>query len=75
MNSLQNYSDIDTTKFHEYRDYEAVQLLLDTEMRILECLAMKVVDINNRAVLLPAEDTKNTLILIRPFEEKLKDYG
>lgn len=51
---------IDTTKFHEYRDYVCTQLLLDTGMRIGECLAIEVedVDINNRAIFLPAENTK-----------------
>lgn len=51
---------IDTTKYHEYRDYVCIQLLLDTGMRISECLEIKVedIDINNRAILLPAENTK-----------------
>lgn len=106
---------IDTTKFHEYRDYVAIQLLLDTGMRISECLAIKVedIDISNRAILLLAENTKsrknryvyfsqimskelrrwlqykdryvesdmlfcttkNTPILLRTFEKKLKEYG
>lgn len=51
---------IDTTKFHEYRDYICIQLLLDTGMRIGETLEIKVedVDINNRAIFLPAQNTK-----------------
>ncbi|MBU3155243.1 tyrosine-type recombinase/integrase [Clostridium estertheticum] len=51
---------IDTTKFHEYRDYICVMLLLDSGMRISECLAIKVedIDINNRAILLKSENTK-----------------
>lgn len=51
---------IDTTKFHEYRDYIVIQLLLDTGMRIGEALEIKVedVDINNRAILLLAENTQ-----------------
>ncbi|SMC17498.1 integrase/recombinase XerD [Clostridium acidisoli DSM 12555] len=51
---------IDTTKFHEYRDYICIQLILDTGMRISECLAIQVldVDINYRSILLPAENTK-----------------
>lgn len=32
---------IDTTKFHEYRDYICIQLILDTGMRISECLAIQ----------------------------------
>lgn len=106
---------MDTTKFHEYRDYIVIQLLLDTGMRISECLEIKVedIDINNRAIFLPAQNTKGkrdrfvyfsqimskelrrwlqykdryiesdylfcttkgTVVLIRTFEKKLKDYG
>lgn len=106
---------IDTTKFHERRDYICIQLLLDTGMRIGECLEIKVedIDINNRAIFLPAKNTKGkrdryvyfsqimskelrrwiqykdryiesdylfcttkgSLVLIRTFEKKLKDYG
>ncbi|GAA0780301.1 tyrosine-type recombinase/integrase [Hathewaya limosa] len=51
---------MDTTKFHEYRDYIIIQILLDTGMRIGECLAIEVkdVDMNYRSILLPAENTK-----------------
>jgi len=51
---------IDTTKFHEYRDYICIMSLLDTGMRISECLEIKVddIDINNRAILLKGENTK-----------------
>lgn len=51
---------IDTTKFHEYRDYICIQILLDTGMRVGECLEIKVEDINlnYRSILLPAENTK-----------------
>jgi integrase/recombinase XerD len=51
---------IDTTQFHENRDYVCIQLLLDTGMRISECLEIKVedVDLNYRSILLPAENTK-----------------
>lgn len=51
---------IDTTKFHEYRDYICVQLILDAGLRISECLAIKVkdLDLNYRSILLPAENTK-----------------
>ena len=106
---------IDTTKFHEYRDYICIQLLLDTGMRIGETLEIKVedIDINNRTIFLSAQNTKgkrdryvyfsqmmgkdlrrwiqykdryvesdylfcttkNTPVLIRTFERKLKDYG
>lgn len=51
---------IDTTKFHEYRDYIVIQILLDTGMRISECLSIKVtdLDINYRSIFLPSENTK-----------------
>jgi len=51
---------IDTTKFHEYRDYVAIMLILDTGMRVGECLEIKIrdIDINNRAIYLLAENTK-----------------
>lgn len=51
---------IDTTKFHERRDYTTIMLLLDSGMRIGECLEIKVVDvdINNRAIFLPSDNTK-----------------
>ncbi|WP_322619177.1 tyrosine-type recombinase/integrase [Clostridium botulinum] len=51
---------INTIKFHEGRDHLCIMLLLDTGMRIGECLEIKVenVDMNYRSILLPAEDTK-----------------
>ncbi|WP_081896979.1 tyrosine-type recombinase/integrase [Clostridium sp. KNHs214] len=51
---------INTTKFHEYRDNICIQLLLDTGMRIGEALKIEVqdIDINNRAIFLPAQNTK-----------------
>ncbi|MCJ8172878.1 tyrosine-type recombinase/integrase [Clostridium botulinum] len=53
-------SHIDATKFHEKRDHLCIMLLLDTGMRIGECLKIKVknIDMNYRSILLPAEDTK-----------------
>ncbi len=51
---------IDTSKFHEYRDYTIIQLIFDTGMRLGECLmiTMDDIDINNRTILLQAENTK-----------------
>lgn len=51
---------IETSKFHEYRDYIIIQLLLDTGMRIGECLLITTddVDLEKRCILLPAENTK-----------------
>lgn len=51
---------IDTTKFHEYRDYICTMLLLDTGMRIGECLAIKIEDIDllNKSIFLVSTNTK-----------------
>lgn len=51
---------IDTTKFHEYRDYIVIQLIIDTGMRIGECLSITTddIDLNQRCILLPAKNTK-----------------
>lgn len=50
----------DTTKFVGYRDYVITELLFDTGMRLGECLAIKVddVDLKNRTIHLLAENTK-----------------
>lgn len=51
---------LDTSKFSEYRDSVVIQLLLDTGMRIGECLLIQVSDLNlpKRCIYLPAENTK-----------------
>lgn len=51
---------MDTSKYHEYRDYIVIQLIFDTGMRIGECLSTVVddMDITKRAILLQAENTK-----------------
>jgi integrase/recombinase XerD len=51
---------IDTSKFHEYRDYTIIQLIFDTGMRLGECLKISYddIDVNNRTILLQAENTK-----------------
>ena len=48
---------LDISKFSEYRDFVIVQLLLDTGMRISECLMIKVNDLNlvKRFIWLPAK--------------------
>lgn len=57
---LRLLKNIDTTKLHEYRDYTIIMLLIDTGMRIGECLSIpdNDVDLENRSILLPAENTK-----------------
>ncbi len=54
---LQN---IDTTKFHEYRDYICTQLIYDKGMRLNECLliTMENLDLDTRTILIPQEDAK-----------------
>ena len=51
---------MDLSKKHEYRDYVIMKTLLDTGMRVGECLLIQVedVDFNDRTILLPAENTK-----------------
>lgn len=54
---LQN---IDTTKFHEYRDYIIIQLLIDTGMRLNECLLLEIenLDLDRRVILISQDITK-----------------
>ena len=51
---------LDISYFSEHRDYMIMMLLLDTGMRIGECLMIEVADIdmNERVITLPAENTK-----------------
>lgn len=51
---------IDVTKYYEYRDYVVIQLIMDTGMRLGETLSLTIddVDIDRRAILIPAEITK-----------------
>ncbi|WP_303984163.1 tyrosine-type recombinase/integrase [Niallia circulans] len=52
-------SQYNTTTFHGYRDYLITRLLLDTGMRIGECLALRVehIDFKNKSILI--ENPKN----------------
>ncbi|KEH95902.1 integrase [Clostridium botulinum C/D str. BKT12695] len=51
---------LDTTKFHEFRDYVIIQLIMDTGMRIGECLDLTIhdVDLDRRAISISAEIAK-----------------
>ena len=51
---------MNTASFSEYRDSIIIQLLLDTGMRVNECLLIQVTDVNlqKRYIYLPAENTK-----------------
>lgn len=52
---------IDVTKYFEYRDYVVIQMIMDTGMRLGETLSLIVhdVDLERRAVLIPADITKS----------------
>ncbi|WP_370830167.1 tyrosine-type recombinase/integrase [Clostridium sp.] len=51
---------LDVTKYHEYRDYVVIQLIMDTGMRLGETLALSYedIDIDKRAILIPAQISK-----------------
>ncbi|MDU1053423.1 tyrosine-type recombinase/integrase [Clostridium baratii] len=51
---------IDISKFSEYRDYIIINLIMDTGMRLSECLSITINDIDlvRRTILLSAEVTK-----------------
>lgn len=53
-------NNIDISKYHEFRDYIIIQLLLDTGMRIGECLALNEedLDLKRKTIILRAENTK-----------------
>lgn len=63
---------MDRSKFSEYRDYVAVLALLDTGMRIGECLATKIkdVDLVRKSIFLPAENTKSGNYRVVFFSDK-----
>ncbi len=52
---------IDVTKYFEYRDYVVIQLIMDTGMRVGETLSLTIddIDLDRRAVLIPANITKS----------------
>lgn len=52
---------IDVTKYFEYRDYVVIQLIMDTGMRVGETLSLTIgdIDLDRRAVLIPADITKS----------------
>ncbi len=51
---------INVSRFPEYRDFVIIQLIFDTGMRLGECLLIRCeeIDLNNRCILLQAENTK-----------------
>lgn len=51
---------IDLTKFNEYRDYIIIQLIMDTGMRLSECLSLTIddIDVIRKTIFLSAEVTK-----------------
>ena len=65
---------MDNSKFHEYRDNIVVQTLLDTGMRVGECLSLLVDDLDlvNRSILLRAEITKGKKYRYVYFSQELQ---
>ncbi len=57
----------------EYRDYVITNILMDTGMRISECLLIKVedLDLSKRAIYLPAENTKGKKSRIVYFSNEM----
>lgn len=51
---------IDVTKYYEYRDYVIIQIIMDSGMRLGETLSLTIddIDIDRRAISIPAEITK-----------------
>lgn len=54
---------LDLSKFSEYRDYTLIQIIIDTGMRLGECLMLKMedIDLNERCIVLKAENTKGKM--------------
>lgn len=52
---------LDLSKFSEYRDYTLIQLIIDSGMRLGECLLLQMedIDLNERCIVLKAENTKS----------------
>lgn len=64
---------MDLSKFHEYRDYIIINILMDTGMRIGECLKLKLseMDFKDRSILLLAENTKGKRARYVFFSQKM----
>lgn len=64
---------LDISRFSEYRDSVIIQLLLDTGMRISECLLISNSDLNlaKRCIYLPAEHTKGKKSRYVFFSDKM----
>lgn len=64
---------LDISHFSEYRDSIIIQLLLDTGMRINECLLIKVedIDVPKRCIFLSAENTKGKSSRYVFFSDKM----
>lgn len=64
---------LDTSRFSEYRDSVIMQLLLDTGMRIRECLLIRVTDLDilKRCIYLPADNTKGKKGRYAFFSDKM----
>lgn len=66
---------LDISRLSEYRDYVVINTLIDTGMRVGECLMIEVinVDFKERAIMLPAETTKGKQGRYVFFSRKLSE--
>ena len=66
-------SSIDISKSSEYRDYVLINTLLDTGMRLGECLKIQIEDLDfkEKTIYLPAENTKGKRSRFVFFSQKL----
>lgn len=67
---------MDLTKFNEYRDYIIANLILDTGMRVTECINLTIndVDLDRRSILIPAEINKgkrDRVVFYSPIMSKM----
>jgi len=67
---------MDLTKFHEYRDYVITNLILDTGMRLTECINLTIndADLDRRSILIPAEinkSKKDRVVFYSPIMNKI----
>lgn len=66
-------SKLDISRLSEYRDYIIINTLMDTGMRVGECLKINIseLDFKERSIMLPAENTKGKKSRYVFFSQKL----
>lgn len=65
---------MDVSKYHEYRDKVIMELLLDSGMRVGECLAIQMQDIDllKNSITLPWENTKGKKTRVVFFSDEMR---